>query len=304
VPHSLLILSKHAPDYRRLIEASTLPDLAIVDDESAADIVFGEPSLIAPVIDRLTGVRWVQSTWAGVEPLLDPARRRDYILTNARGVFGDLMSEYVFGYLLAHERHILEKHAAQQRGQWDATPPGTLRGKQIGLIGVGTIGGALARTAKHFGMRVKGYTRSRETCPDVDAYFHGDDRAAFANDLDYLVAVAPNTGATRGLVDRELLAALPPRAVFVNPGRGAVVDEAALADSLRSGRLAMAVLDVFQQEPLPADHIFWRLPNVLITSHTAALSFPADIAPIFIENYRRLVDGLPLQYQVDFVAGY
>lgn len=301
--HALLILSKFAAEYRRLILKARLPDLAIVE-ESSCDIVFGEPSVIAAQIDALKNVRWVQSTWAGVEPLLDPARRHDYVLTNARGVFGDLMSEYVFGYLLAHERKILEKHAAQQRAQWDPTPPGTLRGKQIGLIGVGTIGGALARTAKCFGMRVKGYTRSSERCADVDEYFHGDDRSAFARGLDYLVAVAPNTSATRSLVDRELLAALPPRAVFVNPGRGSVVDEAALADALRSGRLASAVLDVFQQEPLPADHIFWRLPNVLITSHTAALSFPADIAPIFIDNYRRLVDGLPLQYQVDFVAGY
>ena len=286
------------------MDAAQLPGLVVDDDERACEIVFGEPSLIAPVIDRLTGVRWVQSTWAGVEPLLDPARRRDYLLTNARGVFGDLMSEYVFGYLLAHERKILDKHAAQQRGQWDATPPGTLRGKQIGLIGVGTIGAALARTAKHFGMRVKGYTRSSEGGAHVDEYFHGDDRLAFARDLDYLVAVAPNTAATRRLVDRELLAALPPRAVFVNPGRGSVVDEAALADALQAGRLAAAVLDVFQQEPLPADHVFWRLPNVLITSHTAALSFPADIAPIFIDNYHRWIASAPLRYRVDFEAGY
>jgi phosphoglycerate dehydrogenase-like enzyme len=90
----------------------------------------------------------------------------------------------------------------------------------------------------------------------------------------------------------------------VNPGRGGVVDEAALADALQSGRLAGAVLDVFQQEPLPADHAFWRTPNVLITSHTAAISFPEDIAPVFIENYRRLIAGQPLRYQVDFEAGY
>jgi phosphoglycerate dehydrogenase-like enzyme len=305
VPRRLLILSKHARAYRQLLlGAAGLPDLEIVDDEHAATLVFGEPSLIAPVINRLTAVRWVQSTWAGVEPLLDPSLRRDYTLTNARGVFGALMSEYVFGYLLAHERKMFEKYAAQQRGQWDSTPPGSLRGKQIGLIGVGTIGAALARTAKHFGMRVKGYTRSSETCADVDAYFHGEDRTAFARDLDYLVAVAPDTAATRALVDRALLAALPSRAVFVNPGRGSIVDEAALAEALSEGRMAAAVLDVFQREPLPADHVFWRTPNVLITSHTAALSFPEDIAPIFIANYRRLIAGAPLEYRVDFEAGY
>src|SRR5205085_8462322 len=135
---------------------------------------------IRPALPQLPAVRWVQSTWAGVEPLLDPSLRRDYALTNARGVFGPLMTEYVFGYMLAHERRMFEKYASQQAGRWDPTPPGTLREKQIGLIGVGTIGSALARTAKHFGMRVRGYTRASESSRDVDRYFHGDDRLAFA----------------------------------------------------------------------------------------------------------------------------
>jgi phosphoglycerate dehydrogenase-like enzyme len=299
----LLILSRHAETYRRLIDAARLPDLEIVPSDDC-DVVLGEPSLIAPAIGRLSSVGWVQSTWAGVEPLLDPALRRDYVLTNARGVFGGLMSEYVFGYLLAHERMILRKHAAQREGRWDAAPPGTLKGKQIGLLGVGSIGAALARTAKHFGMRVKGYTRSSEGCADVDEYFHGAERIAFARDLDYLVCIVPNTAGTRRLVDAELLAALPPRAVFVNPGRGAAVDESALAGALQSGRLACAVLDVFQQEPLPPDHVLWRTPNVLITSHTAALSAPEDIAPVFIDNYRRFAAGQPLRHRVDFEAGY
>jgi phosphoglycerate dehydrogenase-like enzyme len=310
--HRLLILSKHASDYAQLVEAAVLPDLEIragvdlrsVPSPDSYDIALGEPSLIREALPRLAALRWVQSTWAGVEPLLDRSLRRDYILTNARGVFGPLMSEYVFGYLLAHERRIFEKKSAQDAGRWDPAPPGSLRRKQIGLLGVGSIGAALARTAKHFGMRVKGYTRASEGCPDVDVYFHGDDRAAFAADLDYLVSIVPNTTSTVHLVDAALLAALPAHALFVNPGRGNVVDEAALADALQRGRLAGAVLDVFHQEPLPSDHVFWRTPNVLITSHTAALSVPGDIAPVFIDNYRRLIAGQTLRYQVDFEAGY
>ena len=310
--HKLLILSRHAPDYRRLVEAADLPDVQITASTDPSgfavsadfDIVLGEPSLIRQALDRLPALRWVQATWAGVEPLLDPSVRRDYILTNARGVFGALMSEYVFGYMLAHERRMFEKYASQRERRWDPAHPGTLRGKQIGLLGVGTIGTALARTARHFGMRVKGYTRASEESPDVDAYFHGDDRLAFASDLDYLVAIVPNTSGTRHLVDATLLAALPPRAVFINPGRGSVVDEAALAEALGAGRLAAAVLDVFVQEPLPPDHPFWRTPNTFITSHTAALSVPADIAPVFVENYRRWIREEPLRYRVDFDAGY
>ena len=118
-------------------------------------------------------MRWIQSTWAGVEPLLDPALRRDYVLTNARGVFGPQMSEYVFAYLLAHERKIFEKQASQQAGRWDPNRRRDCAARQIGLLGVGTIGAALAATAKHFGMRVKGYTRASEDSADVDQYFHG-----------------------------------------------------------------------------------------------------------------------------------
>ncbi len=301
--HRLLILSKHAEAYRRLIDSAALPQLAIVTDDSC-DIVFGEPSLVAPAIAGLPRLRWVQSTWAGVEPLLDPALRRDYTLTNARGVFGGLMSEYVFAYILARERRLVDKLESQRRGRWDPAPPGSVRGKTIGLLGVGSIGAALARTAKHFGMRVKGYTRGSEASADVDEYFHGGAIAPFARDLDYLVSVMPNTQATRHLVGEEMLAALPPRAVFINPGRGSTVDEPALARALRSEQIAGAVLDVFEREPLPPGHPFWTLPNVMITSHTAALSMPDDIAPIFIDNYRRLIADAPLRYVVSFSDGY
>ena len=180
--HRLLILSRHARDYHRLVDAARLPDLEVTSTSDPADaaprageydLAFGEPSLLRQVLPAMASLRWTQATWAGVEPLLDPALRRDYILTNARGVFGGLMSEYVFAYLLAHERRLFEKHASQAAGRWDTTRPGTLRGKQIGLLGVGTIGAALARTAKHFGMTVKGYTRASEDSPDVDAWFHG-----------------------------------------------------------------------------------------------------------------------------------
>ena len=311
--HRLLILSRHADAYLHLIQAAKPPGLIITatsDPEEgvscgrACDIVFGEPSLISRVIAHLSGLRWVQSTWAGIEPLLDPCLRRDYILTNARGVFGGLMSEYVFAYLLAHERRILHRHAAQAAGQWDNTLSGTLRGKKLGLMGVGSIGACLARTAKHFGMTVKGYTRAGETCADVDAYYHGAGLTAFASDLDYLVSVLPNTKDTSRIVDAALLAVLPPQAVFVNVGRGSAVDETALAEALQTGRIAGAVLDVFQEEPLPPGHILWRTPNVRITSHTAAPSVPEDIARIFLDNYRRLLQGEVLRCQVDFERGY
>ena len=114
----------------------------------------------------------------------------------------------------------------------------------------------------------------------------------------------PNTAGTRHIVDAVLLSQLPPHAVFINAGRGRTVDEAALAAALKNGSLAGAVLDVFEEEPLPAGHFFWQTPNLLITGHTAALSWPAEIAALFLRNYRRYRRGQSPLYPVDFERGY
>ncbi len=311
--HTVLIVTKHPDEYARLVAAAALPDLAVVATADVgegvaraahAGILLGDPTRVRDALPRMHGLRWVQLTWAGVEPMLDPALRRDYVLTNIRGVFGPLMSEYVFGYLLAHERRIVARHEATRAGRWDATLPGTLQRKTLGLVGVGSIGAHLAATAKHFGMTVRGYTRASRECPQVDAYFHGADKARFASGLDYLVVVLPNTVGTRRVVDAEMLGALPSHAVVVNAGRGDTIDDAALVDGLNQGRIAGAVLDVFPEEPLPSEHVLWRTPNVHITSHTAAPSFPADIVAVFADNYRRFQAGKPLRYVVDFERGY
>ena len=300
----LLLLTKKSNEYLSLLEAAHLPKLDIVATPGAdCEIACGEPNLIREALPLLPDLKWAQSTWAGVDSLLDPALRRDYILTNARGVFGPLMSEYVFAYLLFHERKILQRYTSQQEHRWDAAVTGSLRGKTLGLLGVGSIGAHLASTAKHFGMTVHGFTRASETCPDVDMYFHAD-ISSFAAHLDYLVCVLPNTNATNHIINSSVLKRLPPHALFVNVGRGNAVDESALAEALSSGQIAGAVLDVFQREPLPSDHIFWRMPNLFITAHTAAPSFPKEISGLFIENYRLFLRGEPLKYQVNFEQGY
>ncbi len=298
------MLTKDHEAYRALVTAE-LPDVNILTEPTdECEIALGAPSMIARELDNLPNVKWVQSTWAGVEPLLDPSLRRDYVLTNARGVFGGLMSEFVFGYLLAHERKILELAQAQQRKEWMRFLTGTLRGKTIGLLGAGSIGAEVARTAKFFGMTVCGYTRSSEDCEFVDEYFHGDELSKFADELDYLVSILPNTKGTRKLVDADLLSALPPHCAFINVGRGSAVDESALILALENKKLAGAVLDVFEQEPLPQEHPFWTTKNLIMTYHTSAPSFPEDIAKVFIENYRLYTEGKPLKYQVDFERGY
>ncbi|MCJ7433599.1 MAG: D-2-hydroxyacid dehydrogenase [Anaerolineales bacterium] len=301
----LLILSREAESYHHLIEAENFPDLNWASaPASDVDIVLGDPSLIKDALASLPALSWAQSIWAGVEPLLDPALRRDYILTNARGVFGGLMSEFVIGYMLLHERRMLQKLEAQINNRWDDTDTGTLRGKTIGLLGVGSIGAELARTAKFFGMTVHGYTRESETSPHVDTYYHGRVSLEFASGLDYLVSILPNTKDTRRIINADLLDALPSHALFINVGRGFAVDESALIEALNHNKIAGAVLDVFEQEPLSKDHPFWRTPNLLMTFHTSAPSLPEDITQIFIENYKLFIEGKPLKYQVDFERGY
>jgi len=305
--HKLIILSEYEKKYQALIEKAQLPNLQITGLlANDVDIAIGEPTRIKAALAYLPALKWAQSLWAGVEPLLDPAPRsgRDYVLTNARGVFGGLMSEYVLGYLLAHERRILQMAEDQKNKRWNDSDTGTLRGKTIGLLGVGSIGADVARTAKFFGMTVRGYTFSSEASSDVDRYYHGNDLLEFAKGLDYLVNILPNTKDTHKIINADLLAALPPHALVINVGRGPAVDEAALLEALSRQKVAGAVLDVYEKEPLPQDHPFWSTPNLHMTFHTAALSLPEDLTRIFIENYNLYNEGKPLKYQVDFEKGY
>ena len=301
---ALLILTSDADVYTGLIESAQLANLKFTSNPEECDIVLGEPKLIRDTLPRLSAVRWIQAIYAGVESLMDPSLPRDYILTNARGVFGELMSEYVFGYLLFHEKKILERIRAQESKQWQRPESGVLRGKTIGLLGVGSIGAHLASTANHFGMSVRGFTRESETCPEVSVYYHDPDILKFVQGLDYLVTVLPKTVDTNKIVDAELLNALPSHAIFVNVGRGNAVDEPALVTALDEGKIAGAVLDVFAEEPLPQDHPFWTTPNLLMTFHTSAISYPESITKLFIENFQLYAEGKPLKYQVDFERGY
>jgi phosphoglycerate dehydrogenase-like enzyme len=309
----LLILSTEADEFRRLIEGAALPRLEIFTASEAkaalatgadCEILYGEAWLMRDVISQMPNLQWAQSMSAGVERLLAPELRRDYILTNSRGVFGQMMCEYVIAYLLAHERKIFERHRSQQARHWDRSEIGRLRGKTMGVLGVGSIGCEVARTSKHFGMAVRGYTRSSESCPHVDVYYHGDALLEFAAGCDYLVSVLPNTPETHHIVDSAFLEALPEQVLVMNIGRGSALDQTALIRALETKQIAAAVLDVFEKEPLSEDHPFWNTPNLLMTFHTSAMSEPADLAPVFIENYKRFVTGEKLNYIVDFELGY
>jgi phosphoglycerate dehydrogenase-like enzyme len=251
----------------------------------------------------MPAVEWVQSTWAGVKPLV-ALDKRDYLLTGVKDVFGPQMAEYVLAYLLAHEVRLLRRLDEQRARNWWAGESGTLAGKCLGIMGAGSIGRAIASRARTFDVSVLGLSRSGTERAEFDSVYPLSHLAEFLTKLDYLVSVLPDTPATDRLLNAETLALLPPHALFVNVGRANVVDTDALVEALRRGSLAGAVLDVFDEEPVPGDSPLWDTPNLLMTAHMAAISHPGLIAPIFLENYRRFLSGRDLLYVIDFDRGY
>jgi len=309
---SILILSPDADAYVRLLEGR-LPagaTLAAAVDVREAEacwaaqaVVLGRPDLVAGALPFMAGLRWVQSTWAGVEPLLRAARR-DYLLTGVKGVFGPQMAEYVFGHLLAHELRLDERRRRQRAREWWPGRSGTLKGRTLGVMGTGSIGRHIARVGSALGLRVIGYSRSGTAVEGFETVHGAGALGDFLAEPDYLVGVLPGTAATDGLLDAAAFGRMQSHCLLVNVGRGNLVDEAALADALQRGRIAGAVLDVFHREPLPAESPLWDAPGAVVTAHVAAESFPADIARIFERNYHRFVSGDKLEFLVDFERGY
>ena len=310
----LLILSRDSTRYYELIKRFDLTDLELIACDSIIEeakkrvehcnIILGEPALIAPLLEGAKRLQWIQSTLAGVENLVSPTKRNEYILTGVKGVFGPLMSEYVFAYILALERHIFEVYENQKERVWKKIPYESLQGKLIGICGLGSIGRHIGQTAKHFGMKVWGYKRSYEEVPDVDRILTGANFGEFLSNPDYLVITFPSTPETMHFFDYEAFHAMKKSSVLISIGRGNVVSERALVRALEEKLIRGAVLDVFEEEPLPEASPLWALPNVFITPHNSGFSFPENVAKIFAENYRRFVDKKPLKYRVDFSRGY
>ena len=306
-----LIYSKAAPQYADWARAAGLQFATIDSAQNLNDVdltqvtwLLAEPSLALPILHDLPNLRWLQSTWAGVESLLATPNAQNYTLTNIKGVFAPLMSEYVMAHCLAHERELYAHHAAKLQQQWRNDAGGVIRGKTMLIMGVGSIGSAVAAAARFFGMHVLGVVNSPRPMDGLDEVGGFANLSQFLPRADYVVNILPNTPATQNIVDAAFLAQMKSSAVFINVGRGQAVLEADLATALHNGTIAGAVLDVYRTEPLPIDHVFWHTPNLTLTSHTAAPSYPADIFAVFIDNYQRLMRGEPLLYTVDFTRGY
>ena len=296
------------PEFRRDPEAEARWRALL----QAAEVLFGIPEDSAAGLAEvagLPGLRWVHATSAGAGEVVRTAdlpaeALKRVTITTSSGVHAIPLAEFAILGLLAVAKE-LPRFAEDQRARaWPEVrrPMRELDGQTLFLVGLGEIGRETARLAKAFGMRTVGIRRSRRPPPTHVDEVHGPDRLAeLASQADAMVVSLPMTEETAGMIDRATIERLPPGCIFVNVGRGGVVDEPALIEALRAGRIAGAVLDVFATEPLPHDSPLWDLPNVLVTPHAVALSARENerIAELFVANLRRYLDGEPLAKVVE-----
>jgi D-2-hydroxyacid dehydrogenase (NADP+) len=263
--------------YRDRLKAR-FPELKIelVDHHSKAGPHIGRadalltftPMLTGKIIEQATSLKWIQTLGTGVDNLIDqPALRKDVIVTNVRGIHGPPVSEAAIAAMLALARDLPRAVRAQDARLWQRFPAQLLHNKTVGIFGIGLIAEALAPKCKAFGMRVIGFSSTPRAVAGFDHVHAREELLQLAGEFDFLVLLAPLTSETRNSIGANVLAAMKPSSFLVNLARGGVVDEPALVEALSAGRIGGAALDVFNEEPLPADHPFWAMPNVIITTH-------------------------------------
>ncbi|MFL2501994.1 MAG: D-2-hydroxyacid dehydrogenase [Luminiphilus sp.] len=294
-PWTDAVMSLAAPQRRTMVVA---PRDEI--ETSAVEVAVGAPPDLAAIIPRCPQLRWVQSTWAGIDAIAHFASETLQI-TPLKGVFGPAMTEYVMGWLLAIERNVISRAS---HTHWVPTLEPRITGKRMGVMGTGGIGTAIALAARSFGVEVSGLNSDGRAVKSFTACYPSAERLAFAERLDYLVSVLPQTSQTDNLIDHEFFMRLSPGAIVINAGRGNAVVEADLIASLNAGHLRAAVLDVFREEPLPADDPLWSTPGVHITSHTAGPTPDEAVAEVFERNLKRYIAGEALTDAVRTGRGY
>lgn len=309
----LLIIDKDYQAYASLV-ANHYPAIKVFAgndveslQEAAAqcDIWLGSPNDCAELLKR--GVKpptWLQSVFAGITPLLADNLPKDYLLSRAVGVFDQLMAEYVLTYMLLNERQVFARYEAQKTQHWLPDRPSTLMGKQVLIVGAGTIGTAVANYLKPFQMTLMGIATQARAIQPFAKVGALTDLADYVTEADYVVNLLPDTPETHNIYDAKIFSKMKKTAVFINAGRGTSVVDEELIIALDKGRPKLAVLDVFRTEPLPENHLFWRVPNLLITEHTAAIGIPELIFDLFKRNLEAFQKQQTLAGQVNFKQGY
>jgi phosphoglycerate dehydrogenase-like enzyme len=303
-PDSVVVCLPDIPERVHLGELPANVDVRLVPPEpdpvpdlTEVDLIVPFERTRDPLLELLGGggerLRVIQTTSAGVDWLIGRVPEQ-VMVCNARGVYDAPLAEWVVGAILAMQRGIVQSHDAQGRGAWDAIEPPELLGRRVVILGLGSIGTAIADRLRPFGVELIGVGRTARD--GVRGLADLDD---VLRDADILVNILPLTSETRGLLDVRRLSLLPDGALVVNGGRGRTIVTPALVAELQAGRIR-AALDVTDPEPLPPDHPLWELPNVLITPHMAGDSPASTIRAFELAGaqVRRFAAGAPLINEV------
>ncbi len=316
-PRVVVLAAEGQPLPYNLAEIGALAEVTVTDAAGLARAAIGADvlflwdffsSALREAWPQADALKWVHVAAAGVDAMMfDELRSSDVVVTNAHGTFDQPIAEFVLASVLAHDKQLHLSKALQQRAVWQHREVTRSGGSHALVVGTGGIGRATARLLRAVGLEVRGVGRTaREDDPDFGVVHRSADLAQHAGWADHLVLIAPLTEQTRDLVDARVLAVLKSSAHLVNVGRGALVDESALIEALREGRIAAASLDVFREEPLPADHPFWTMENVHMSAHMCGdvIGWRDALAEQFLDKLEEWTAGGNLTGVVDKHRGY
>ncbi|ALX48949.1 D-2-hydroxyacid dehydrogenase [Lentibacillus amyloliquefaciens] len=279
-------------------------------DLKRADVVvtYGN-DLNARLIDEASQLKWIMVLSAGLEKMpFEAISQRGIMVTNARGIHKTPMAEYAFAMLLQVTRQVKQVIANEAERNWDrSVRMSELSGKTMLIAGTGAIGKEVARLAKAFRMNVNGVSRSGRPVENFDQTVKHDELGKLLPEADFLVSVLPSTKETNRFFTFDHFRKMPANAVFLNMGRGDAVEEDTILKAVREGEIAHAVLDVFDQEPLPEDHPFWTEDNITITPHISGVSphYHRRALEIFDENLQTYLNGgTDYKNEIDLTRGY
>jgi glyoxylate/hydroxypyruvate reductase A len=258
------------------------------------------------LLQGLPNLKLIVCLGAGVDAILaDPSFPRHLpVVRLVDPYMTAAMSEYVVFQVLRLHRRDLDYLAQQRAAEWREHPQKNAAERPVGILGFGTLGQEAGRKLKALGFDIAGWSRSAKDVPGIPTYAGAAEFDAILARSEILVSLLPLTRETEGLLDARALSRLPRGAAIVNAGRGRILVEADLLAALDSGQISAAVLDVFQTEPLPPGHPFWRHPRIVITPHIAADTHPATAIAAVVEAIREFEAGLPLTNRVDLARGY
>jgi len=309
---NLLVLNELADDYREKLEKE-FPEIAVHSAKNEDDVgdfiekadIFLTVRISDSLLKKALKLQWIHTITTGVDYIVNlPSLKKEVLISCSRGIHVPQMSEFALLLMLALNRNLPQFIRNQDGRVWERWPTRLLYRKKVGILGIGVIGEEIARKCKAFGMTVLGIDAVKRKVDAVDYFYGPEDLLRVVPEADYFIIVVPNIPQTRKMITAEVLSSMKPTAFLINLGRGEVIDEEALIRLLKTGRIAGAALDTFWAEPLPDDHPFWEMKNVIMTPHVGGMCEICvdQVLGIFEENLRRFLKG-ERRNLINFIRG-